>query len=233
MKIDIWSDIVCPFCYIGNAQFNRALEGFAHKDNVEVVHHSFQLTPEAPLKFDGRKSHETLAAIKNIPVAQAEEMNARVGQLGGQEGLYMKMADTKMVNTVLGHRLIHYAATKDRREDAVMTLFEAYFTDTIDLSNIEALVAIGEKIGLDKSETRKVLESDDYTDEVKADIKRAAELGIRGVPFFVIDEKYGVSGAQGVDAFSATLKQVWHEKNPLQMVGRSDAVSVCSDGVCR
>jgi predicted DsbA family dithiol-disulfide isomerase len=232
MKIDIWSDIVCPFCYIGNAQFNKALEAFAHTDDVDVIHHSFQLMPEAPLHYDGKKSHETLAAAKGIPVAMAEEMNARVGQQGNQEGLVMKMADTKIVNTLNGHRLIHYAATQGKAEETVMALFEAYFTDTIDLSDHDALVAVGVKVGLDEQEIRRVLETEEFATEVIADIQAAAALGIQGVPFFVIDDKYGISGAQGVDVFKSALQKAWHEQHPLQMVSGGEDANICADGNC-
>lgn len=232
MKIDLWTDIVCPFCYIGNVQFNKSLNAFAHKAEVEVIHHSFQLMPEAPAKYDDKKSHETLAAIKGIPVAAAEEMNERVRLLGKQEGLDMKMADTKLVNSFMSHRFIHYAATKKKQETAVDALFEAYFTDTVDIMDIEALIGVAKKIGLDEGEVRQVLESEAFNDEVKADIHQAAELGIHGVPFFVIDGKYGVSGAQGVEAFSAILEKIWHEKHPLRMVGSAEAGNVCTDEAC-
>lgn len=224
---------MCPFCYIGTTQFNKALESFAHKGDVEVVHHSFQLMPEAPLQYDGKKSHETLATVKGIPVATAEEMNARVAQLGAQEGLDMKMPETKIVNTLNGHRLIHYATAQGKAEEAVKVLFEAYFTATIDLSDIEALVELGVRIGLDEKETRSMLANDDFMKEVEADIHQAAVLGIQGVPFFVIDDTYGISGAQGVGAFASALQKAWHEQHPLQMMGSNEGANVCIDGSCK
>lgn len=229
MKIDIWTDVVCPFCYIGNTQFNKALETFAHKDQVEVVHHSFQLMPDAPKKSD-MKSHEYLA--KGMPVEDAKLMNAQVAASGKKEGLDMRMEDTKILSSFDSHRLIHYAAAQGKQHQAVIALFEAYFTDTVSIADTDELIKIAKKLGLDEKETRKILESDKYADDVQSDVKRAAELGIQGVPFFVIDDKYGISGAQGVENYQSALQKAWHEKSPLQMVGSDDSSNTCTDATC-
>lgn len=231
MKIDIWTDIVCPFCYIGNTQFNKALNSFAHKDSVEVVHHSFQLMPDAPKSTDLSAS-EALAKSKGISVQEAKQMNAQVAASGEKEGLTMRMEDTQLINTFDGHRLIHFAATKGKQEETMKALYEAHFAKAVSIADTDELVKIAKQVGLDGKQTRKILESDQYSDDVKADIERAASLGVQGVPFFVIDDKYGVSGAQGVEGFKKALQQAWHEKHPLQMVGSDNPANTCTDETC-
>lgn len=232
MNVDIWTDIVCPFCYIGSTQFEKALSGFAHKDNVTVTHHSFQLTPNAPHEYDGKKSYDKLAEMKNIPATSVKDMYGKIEAAGANEGLTMNMSDVKITNSFNGHRLIHYAASFGKQEEATKALFEAYFTDAINLADNEALVAVAASIGLDKDKTREMLNSEEFSEEVKADIAQAGSLGIQGVPFFIIDNTYGISGAQGVASFSDTLQKAWHEKHPLKMTGTNENANVCVDETC-
>lgn len=212
MKIDIWSDIGCPFCYLGTTQLNQALEDFEHKHKVEVIHHSFQLDPNAPRQTDERVV-EMLAKKRGIPVEQAEAMNQQVAQAFEGMDLVMNYKDAMPVNTFDAHRLVHYAASQGKQEAVLPRLFKAYFTDGKNTADVETLVTLAGEAGLDAEQVRAMLASDQYAAEVQADISRAAQLGIHGVPFFIFEDKYAVSGAQGTEAFRQALQQVWAELN--------------------
>lgn len=210
MKIDIWSDIACPFCYAGTTQLNQALADFEHKDQVQVVHHSFQLDPTTP--FEPKQSiNAMLAAKRGISEAQADQMNQQVAQMFASLGLSMNHQDAKLVNSLHAHRLVHFAAANDKQEAMLARLFKAYFTDGLNTADIDTLVQLAGEVGLDPVVARAALESDAYTAEVQADIDQAAQYGIHGVPFFVFDNKYAVSGAQGAEAFRQALDQIWRE----------------------
>lgn len=231
MKIDIWSDIACPFCYIGTKQLKTAIEKFAHGSEVEVVYHSFELDPTAPKEAGEESMAEMLVRKKSLPTDQVDEMLKNIVSSAKQNDLTFNLDQAKIVNTFDAHRLVHFAAEHNKAAEAVEALYEAYFTNGQNVANVTTLVKLANKIGLDKESARQALESDKHTSEVKADIKQAADYGIRGVPFFIIDDKYGVSGAQGVDAFGEALSKIWHEKNPLKMMG-DQAAGVCQDGLC-
>ena len=231
MKVDIWTDIVCPFCYIGNTQFNKALEGFAHKDKVEVLHHSFQLQPDAPKPSTGRKSYEDLAERKGETTENVKKMFVSVAEAGKREGLTMNMLETTAVNTFDGHQLIHFATKHGKQDEAIEAMFKANFTDNKDVSDKEVLLGVAKEIGLDSQAFEKALESNEFADDVKADIQQAASIGVQGVPFFVIDDTFGISGARGVDAFRAALDKAWKESHPLHMMDEGEA-NVCTDGLC-
>ncbi|UYN92854.1 MAG: DsbA family oxidoreductase [Anaerolineales bacterium] len=210
MKIDIWSDIACPFCYAGTTQLNQALANFEHKDQVQIVHHSFQLDPSSP--FEPQQSiNAMLAAKRGITEDQADQMNQQVGQMFASLGLSMNHHDAKLVNTLHGHRLVHFAAAHGKQAAMLARLFKAYFTDGLNTADTETLVQLAGEVGLDPGAARAALESDAYTAEVQADINQAAQYGIQGVPFFIFDNKYAISGAQGAEAFGQTLDQVWQE----------------------
>lgn len=231
MRVDIWTDIVCPFCYIGHAQFSKALEDFSHKDKVEVVHHSFQLQPDAPKSSSGRKSYEDLAERKGESIENMKEMFRSVAQSGDREGLVMNMLETTTVNTFDGHQLIHFAAKHGKQDEAVRAMFEAYFTDNRDVADRSVLREIAAKVGLDEKEFDKSLTAGEFADSVKADVQQAASIGIRGVPFFMIDDKFGISGARGAEAFASVLEKAWKESHPLHMIDEGEA-NVCADGAC-
>lgn len=210
MKIDIWSDIGCPFCYLGTTQLNLALADFEHKNSVEIRHHSFQLDPNAPLDTD-LSLNEMLADRKGFAVEHAERMNQQVAGMFTAVGLAMNYKDAKAVNTFDAHRLAHYAAAHGKQAEMLARLFKAYFTDGLNTANGETLVQLAAEVGLDADGARRSLEAGDYTAEVQADISQAAQYGIHGVPFFIFDSKYAISGAQGVDAFRQALGQIWQE----------------------
>ncbi len=210
MKIDIWSDIGCPFCYLGTTQLDQALASFEHKDQVQIVHHSFQLDPTTP--FEPQQSlNAMLAAKRGMPEEQADQMNRQVGQMFAAAGLTMNHHEAKLVNTLHAHRLAHFAAAHGKQAAMLTRLFKAYFTDGLNTADIDTLVQLAAEAGLDPAAARAALESDAYTAEVEADINQAAQYGIHGVPFFIFDNKYAISGAQGTAAFSQALEQIWQE----------------------
>ncbi len=217
MKIDIWSDIACPWCYIGLTRFERALAGFEHRDGVEVVLHSFQLDPTLPETYEGTEA-EYLAARKGLPIDDVRAMFGHVAQAAATEGLTMDFDTLKVANSRRAHRLLHAAKDADptgaaqrRLEDA---LFRAHFTDGESISDADVLVRLATEAGLDADVARAALEDPARDAQVASDIARAGGLGISGVPFFVLADKYGISGAQPFEAFTQALTQVWDEVHP-------------------
>ncbi|QIK71187.1 DsbA family oxidoreductase [Propioniciclava coleopterorum] len=217
MKIDIWSDIACPWCYIGLTRFERALAGFEHAEGVQVVHHSFQLDPTLPESFDGTEA-EYLAARKGGSVADMRAMFAHVARAAATEDLTMDFDTLVVANSRRAHRLLHAARDADptggvqrRLEDA---LFRAHFTDGESISDADVLVRLAVAAGMDADLARAALDDPERDAQVAADIARASQLGISGVPFFVLADKYGISGAQPLEAFTQALAQVWDEIHP-------------------
>lgn len=232
MKIDIWSDVVCPWCYIGKRRFESALARFAHRDQVEVTWHSFELDPAAPRHTPG-SLNDMLARKKGISPAQAAAMNAQVTALAAQEGLDYKLDQAQQGNSFDAHRLIHLAARHDLQGAAKERLLRAYFTEGLLISDADTLVKLGTEIGLPPDEIRSMLASNAYADDVQADERQASAYGISGVPFFVIDEQYGVSGAQSTEVFLDALEQIWVKSHPLTLVGAGTAdAGSCDDGSC-
>ncbi|HKV85576.1 MAG TPA: DsbA family protein [Ktedonobacterales bacterium] len=212
MHVEIWSDVVCPWCYIGKRRFETALAQFPHRDEVEVTYRSFQLDPDAPSHSEGTIT-EALASKYGVSRAQAEAMNSRVSGIAAQEGLDYHLETARRANTFTAHRLIHFAGARGRQHEMKERLLRAYFTESADIGDIETLVRLAVEIGLEAEEVREALAGDAYADAVRADERRARMLGITGVPFFVIDEKYGVSGAQPAELFMDALTQAWAESH--------------------
>ena len=233
MKVEIWSDVACPWCYIGKRRSESALAQFAHRDQVEVTWRSFQLDPQAP-RDSGQTVSEILARKYGVSLAQAEAMNGRVSALAAQEGLEYHLDKTQYGNTFDAHRLIHLAATRNLQDAVKERLFKAYFTEGARLDDAETLVRLVAEVGIDADEARAMLGTDAYADEVRADERRAQMLGIRGVPFFVIDEKYGVSGAQPSATLREVFEQAWAESHPLITVGGAseDDAGACDGDTC-
>jgi predicted DsbA family dithiol-disulfide isomerase len=232
MKIEIWSDVVCPWCYIGKRRFETALAHFAQRDQVQVVWRSFELDPRAPRRSPGTVN-DMLARKLGGSVAQAAAMHAHVTALAAREGLDYQFDRAQHGNTFDAHRLIHLAAAHGLQAQAKERLLRAYFTDGLAIGDLDTLVAIGAELGLPADDVRAMLEGDAYADAVRADERRAAALGISGVPFYVIDEWYGVSGAQDPSVFLGALEQAWAESHPLTLVGAPAAeVGNCDDGSC-
>jgi predicted DsbA family dithiol-disulfide isomerase len=205
MRIDIWSDIVCPWCYVGKRRFERALDAFEDRAAVEVVHRSFQLDPSRP-KGHTHKRREMLMGKYGLSLEQVETLDLRMEQTAAAEGLEYHLGEDGLTgNTFDAHRVLQLAGVRGRQDAAVERLFRAYFTEGRSVFEPEALTPLAVEAGLDEAEVREVLTGDAYADAVAADMREARALGVNGVPFFVIDRRFGVSGAQSTDVFAQTL----------------------------
>ena len=210
MKVEIWSDIMCPFCYIGKRKFEQALENFEGKENVQVEWKSFLLDPN--LKSEkGKNIHDMLAEKKGWTKDYAQRMNNQVAGMAKEVGLNYQFDKVVPANTFTAHRLAHLAAKHGLQDKMEEKLFHAYFTDGTDIGNIDALVELAVEVGLDEQEVRKVLLSDEFAEDVKSDAYEGEQLGVRGVPFFVLDRKYALSGAQPQEVFLEALDTAWNE----------------------
>lgn len=231
MKVEIWSDVMCPFCYVGKKHFENALEQLPFKDKIEVEWKSFQLDPTLPADGASITTKEYLVNRKGMPEEQIEGIFAHLQQAGKAVGIEFKQDISIPVNTFRAHRLIHFAQLAGKGNEIEEALFLAHFTNGKNIGDIEVLSAIGESIGLNKDEVKTFLQSEAQTDEVKSDIQEAQTLGISGVPFFVLDRKYGISGAQPVEAFAEALVQAYQESQPkFEMKGDKEAGSCGTDG---
>jgi predicted DsbA family dithiol-disulfide isomerase len=233
MKVDIWSDIRCPFCYIGKRRFEEALSRFEHQNEVEVTWHSFELDPS--MKTQPNKNPlEYLAEIKGQTLQWSEQMHDQLTATAATAGLTFNFDKCVVANSFDAHRLIQFAKTKGLGDQAKERLLKAYFTEGANIADHQSLLRAGIEIGLDKEEVKHVLETDAFTENVRSDEATAQRLGIRGVPFFVLDQKYGVSGAQMPDTFLDALQQAWKEKEKIDVVNSTttdgDACGV--DGDC-
>ena len=204
MRIDIWSDVVCPWCYVGKRRFERALAAFDARDEVQVVHRSFQLDPSRP-KGQTQKRREMLMAKYRLTAAQVQGLDAQMEQTAAAEGLEYHLGDGVTGNTLDAHRLLHLAAARGRQDDALERFYRAYFTEGRSLFDRPSLTALAVEAGLDERDVHGVLDSDAYAAAVATDIREAQTLGANGVPFFVFDNRFGVSGAQASDVFSQVL----------------------------
>lgn len=210
MKVEIWSDLVCPFCYIGKRKFEHALEQFEYSDDIEIEWRSFELQPG--LQADGSKNqYEHLAEMKGWALDYSKQVHAQLTETAKEAGLEYKFDKAIPANTFNAHRLSHLAANYDLQDEAEEHLFHAHFTDGKDIDDDETLVELGINIGLPEEEIRKMLQSDLYTNEVQNDKDAAREVGVQGVPYFVFNGKYSVSGAQPSDLFLATLQKAYKE----------------------
>jgi predicted DsbA family dithiol-disulfide isomerase len=214
MIVEIWSDIVCPWCYIGRRRFEKALNQFAQRDQVEVIWRSYQLDPNAPRNFAGNVN-DLLEQRYGMSRKQAEMTHARVTALAALEGLDYQMERAHPVNSLDAHRLIHLAAQHHLQGEMKERLQKAYFSEGMVISDPEILVQLAVDVGLDGDETRRMLEGSNFTAAVGADFKQAQALGINGVPFFLFDKKYAVSGAQPVEVFVTALKSAWSDSHPV------------------
>ncbi len=214
MRIDIWSDVVCPWCYVGKRRFEKALAGFEHRHEVQVVHRSFQLNPAAPA---GQTSPRRASLMSKYgwSDAQVDTMNARMEQTAAAEGLNFDLSDGVTGNTLDAHRVLHLAHDRGRQDEVIERLYRAYFTEKRSLFDTDSLVALAAEAGLDRDEVRRVLAGTEYADAVARDIEEARRLGANGVPFFVIDERYGISGAQPADVFSEALARAWADAHAM------------------
>jgi predicted DsbA family dithiol-disulfide isomerase len=211
MRVEVWADVICPWCGLGAHRLEAALERFPHRGEVQVTHRSFQLDPGAPAG-----SSEPVRAMlrkKGLEDAQIEAMTQRVEGLAQAEGLRpYHVLDNRVGSTALTHELLAYAADQGKQAEAWHRLFTAYFGEARPIFSVEDLVTLASEIGLDPEDAREALLSRRYEARVAAEGREAAELGATGVPFFVIDRRYGVAGAQPVDTLVAALQQAWDER---------------------
>ncbi|HSP37434.1 MAG TPA: DsbA family oxidoreductase [Frankiaceae bacterium] len=217
MRIDIWSDVVCPWCYIGKRRFERALADFPHAAEVDVIWHSFELDPQAPRATDSPPA-ERLAAKYGLTVEQAQQANERLTSTAADEGLEFHLDEARSGNSFDAHRLIHLAADLGPAGAGLQghlkeRLLRAYFTERIAIGEPTELHRLAVEVGLDADAVQRVLDGDEYGEDVRADEAEAHSYGISGVPFFVVDDKYGISGAQPTELFTQALNQAWSESH--------------------
>ncbi|HET9416932.1 MAG TPA: DsbA family oxidoreductase [Candidatus Limnocylindria bacterium] len=212
IKVDVWSDVACPWCYIGKRNLEAGIAAYGGR--VEVEYHSFELAPDTPVDFDGGET-DYLMQIKGITREQAEAMHERVGAIAAGAALRYDFASVKHTRTVKAHQLMHYAKARGLQQEAAERLFSAYFVEGRHIGRDESLAELAAEIGLDGSDVLRALRADEHLADVRADQQRAIAYGIRGVPFFVIDGRYGLSGAQPPETFSAAMRAVAEERSAL------------------
>lgn len=236
VNIEIWSDVACPWCYIGLHRFEAALASFEHRDDVTVRLRSFQLDPTLPESFEGSEV-DYLAASKGIDRSRASAMTAQVAAVGASDGLRFDFAALAVANSRRAHRLLHLAQRRDASGqlawDLKQALLTAHFAEGRSIWDQAVLVELAGAVGLPEAEVSAALESADLDREVAADIEQAGRLGIHSVPTFVFEGTYGISGAQPVEHFAAALDQVWRELNPQPLItiaGAADSPACGVDG---
>lgn len=211
LVVDVWSDVMCPFCYMGDTLLAQALEKFPHASGVDVRYHSFLLMPQLSDDDAPVSPTDLLSAKHGMPREQAQAMNDQVTERARQIGLDYHLDQAQAVATRTAHQLSHFAAAQGKQHEMVQQLFKAYFTDGRNVGDREVLADLAAEIGLDRDAALAALTSGEFADAVEADIQQAREYGIQGVPFFVFAGKYAVSGAQPVEAFLQALDTSWTE----------------------
>ncbi|ASK29210.1 disulfide bond formation protein DsbA [Chryseobacterium sp. T16E-39] len=230
MKIEIWSDVMCPFCYIGKNNFEQALEKLPFKDQVEVEWKSFQLDPT----LDPAETKNTMTYFKEkkgFPDAQAAQMMNQVTQMGKNAGIDFNFQTALITNTFAAHKLLHLSKKYNKSNEMEEALFIAHFIDGKNVGDPDTLAAIADSVGINKEEAKEAVTSEEFTPEVNEDIQQARNNGITGVPFFVLNGKYAVSGAQPVDVFENALQQTYKETvSPFQNL--SNGENACGEDGC-
>jgi predicted DsbA family dithiol-disulfide isomerase len=206
MQVEIWSDVVCPWCYLGKRRFENALAQVPFGTEVEVVHRSFQLDPTAPSDHTV-ETKKMLATKYGMSPERADEVQREMEQRAAADGLEYHLDGQEFGNTFTAHRLLQLARERGRQGELIEAMYRAYFTNQGSLFDADALASLGAQVGLDVDEVAAVLASEQFTEAVRADIDQAREYGISGVPFYVLDGKYAVSGAQSIDVFVQALEQ--------------------------
>jgi predicted DsbA family dithiol-disulfide isomerase len=234
MKIEIWSDVMCPFCYIGKRNFETALEQFSNKNGIEVEWKSFQLDPSLPEVQDSNYT-DYLMVSKGLGRPQVEGMLNNVTQMAKGVGLEYDFERAVMVNSFKAHRVLQLAKMRGLGDAAEERLFRAFFTEGRNIADDDTLLELGKEAGLNETEIRSSLSDERYSDMVRQDIQEARAIGVTGVPFFVFNRKYAVSGAQPPQAFLQTLEKAyaeWREANPEIKIEVTKGQSCSIDGVC-
>ena len=229
MDVEIWSDIACPWCYIGKRRFEAALAEFEHRDDVRVTWRSFELDPSAPHEREGHRATR-LAEKYGITVERAKEMERTVTDAAAGEGLDFRFDIQRSGTTFDGHRVVHLAAEHGRGDAMKERLLHAYFTEGQLMSDHDALVRLAVEVGLDEDEVRQMLASDRFADEVRGDERLAGQFGISAVPTFVVDRAIGASGAHPPEALIELLRQGWERRSPVTVIAGGETCDV--DGNC-
>jgi predicted DsbA family dithiol-disulfide isomerase len=206
MQVEIWSDIACPWCYVGKRRFESALAGFEHRDEVAVLFRSFELDPTAPAERGGEHAQH-LADKYGMSLEQARSMHAQMTEVAAADGLELHFERVRGGNTFDGHRLLHLAAAQGRQLEMKERLMAAYFSDGELVSDREALVRLADEVGV--TGAAEMLASEELTTEVRDDERMAARLGIRAVPCFVFGREFGISGAQPPEVLLDGLQRAW------------------------
>jgi len=232
MLVEIFSDVVCPWCSIGKRRFEAALEDFAHADEIDVVWRAYELDPRAPAEGQGDYL-DRLARKYGMSRQQAASAQQRLTQAAAGEGLDFHFERVRPGNTFDAHRLLHYAreAGPGRQDALKERLFSAYFTEGAPIGDAGTLVRLAGEVGLDPTACAEILAGDRYAEEVRADEREALELGITGVPFFVVDGKFGIPGAQDAETILNVLERAWAKAHPLEMAVPAD-VGLCEGDNC-
>lgn len=234
MKIEIWSDVMCPFCYIGKRNFETALDQFDNNQHIEVVWKSFLLDPSIPEVAED-SYHDYLVKRKNMSSSQVKGMLDNVSQAAKDVGLEYNFDKAVMVNSQNAHKLIQFAKTKGLGDQMEERLFKAFFTEGKSIADKNTLVQLGSEIGLNEADITSVFSDNTYVNLVNKDIQEGQQLGVQGVPFFVLDRKYGVSGAQPPQAFLENLEVAfseWRKLNPETKLDITEGQSCTPDGIC-
>ena len=232
MEINIWSDIRCPFCYIGKRKFEAAMKQFPNSENIKVNWKSFQLDPNLITQPE-INAIEHLAQAKRVPLDQAKGMVEHVLNMANEEGLQFDFEKAVVANSFNAHRLLHFAKSKEMGDQLKEALLKAHLVDGKNIDDNTTLLSIAIENGLEKVEVEAMLQSDNFAYEVKQDEMEGQNIGVRGVPFFVFDNKYAISGAQPIEAFLETLNKAWSEfetEKPELIVSKGDSCDV--DGNC-
>ncbi|MBU3142784.1 DsbA family oxidoreductase [Clostridium sp. CF012] len=205
MNVEMWMDFVCPYCYLGKAKFEKALEDFSDKENVEIIYKSFELDPNASKMYHGTMS-ELVSKEYGITIEEVLENNERLTSEAKGLGLVYNLEKAMPVNTLYAHRLLQYAKEIGKDSELVSVIFKAYFTDNKNISDIDTLVEISKEAGLEEEVVREILNSDKYIDIVREDEKKSQDIGVAVVPFFLINKKYTVAGDQSTETIRKALE---------------------------
>lgn len=232
MLVEIWSDVVCPWCYIGKRRFETALARFPHRDEVQVTWRSFELDPAAQPSSDPAPYAERLGRKYGKSVGDAQQMLDSMTAAAADEGVDFHFEKAVHVNTFAAHQVIHLGETAGVQDAVKERLLRAYFTEGADVADAATLVRLGIEAGLPAEEVQAALDDARYADAVRADESDASALGISGVPFFVIDRTYGVSGAQSPETLLEILDKAWAETHPLTMVSGDAGADACGPDGC-
>lgn len=233
MKIQVWSDYACPFCYIGKKELERAIESTGFTGKIDVEYKAYQLDPGAPAQST-ESMYALLAKKFGSTEEQAKAQTAGITARAKEVGLNYDFDAMKSGNTFKAHRLAKYAETLNKEKEVVERLLKGYFEEGAQLGDTEVLIQLATEVGLDEGKVRDFLADDQLATEVLTDIQQAREIGVQGVPFFVINDKYAISGAQPTEVFEQAVQQVAEEEGlrpGLKMMGAGNS-GVCNDGSC-